>query len=139
MILRNAVASLDPTWAEAMPTIEQADQRETAEEKAAFVQMLNGVRPEMPESGINAPLRLQTLQGEIAPRRANPSAFPALSQASTLLIQERMDYLEFQASQMQNAITGRVGVDTGKTDDAIAGSGMRQAADTMQNLGGMQV
>jgi hypothetical protein len=122
MIVRNAVASLDPTWAEAMPTVEQADQRETAEEKVAFVQMLNGVRPEMPESGINAPLRLQALQAEIEPRKANPDAFPPLSQASTLLIQERLDYLEFQASQMQNAVTGRVGVDTGKTDEEIASS-----------------
>jgi len=123
MIIRNAVASLDPSWADAMPTVEQADQRETIEEKAAFIAMLNGVRPEMPESGINAPLRLQVLQGEIEPRRANPNAFPPLSQASTLLIQERMQYLEFQAAQMQNAITGRVGVDTKKTDEAMMGAG----------------
>jgi hypothetical protein len=120
-IVRNAVASLDPTWAEAMPTVEQADQRETEEEKGAFVKMLNGVRPEMPESGINAPLRLQVLQGEIAPRQANPAAFAPLTQASALLIEERMKYLEFQAKQMENAVTGRIGVDTGKTDAKMTG------------------
>jgi hypothetical protein len=118
-IIRSSIAAIDPTWAEAMPTIEAADQRETSDEKTAFVNMLNGVRPEMPESGINAPLRLQVLQGEIDPRQANPAAFPALSQASQLLIKERMDYLTFQASQMQNAQTGRIGVNTKKTDEKM--------------------
>lgn len=119
-IIRSSIAAIDPTWAEAMPTIEAADKRETDDEKAAFVKMLNGVRPDMPESGINAPLRLQALQAEIAPRQANPDAFPALSQASTLLIQERLDYLNFQASQMQNAVTGRIGVNVKKTDEKIS-------------------
>lgn len=119
-IIRSSIAAIDPSWAEAMPTVEAADQRETDDEKAAFVRMLNGVRPDMPESGINAPLRLQTLQAEIAPRKANPNAFPPLSQASTLLIQERLDYLTFQASQMQNAVTGRIGVNVQKTDEQIA-------------------
>jgi hypothetical protein len=118
-IIRTCIAAIDPTWAESMPTVEAADQREASEEKTAFVNMLNGVRPEMPESGINAPLRLQTLQAEIDQRQANPAAFPILSKASQLLIQERLDYLEFQAAQMQNAQTGRVGVNTKKTDEEI--------------------
>ena len=118
-IIRSSIAAIDPTWAEAMPSVEEADQRETSEEKSAFVNMLNGVRPDMPESGINAPLRLQVLQAEIDPRQANPAAFPTLSQASQLLIKERLDYLNFQASQMQNAQTGRIGVDTKKTDEKM--------------------
>lgn len=119
-IIRSSIAAIDPSWAEAMPTVEAADQREADDEKACFVRMLNGVRPDMPESGINAPLRLKALQAEIAPRQANPQAFPPLSQAATLLIQERMDYLNFQASQMQNAVTGRIGVDVKKTDEQIS-------------------
>jgi hypothetical protein len=59
------------------------------------------------------------LQAEIDQRQANPAAFPILSKASQLLIQERLDYLEFQAAQMQNAQTGRVGVNTKKTDEEI--------------------
>jgi hypothetical protein len=135
-IIRSSIAAIDPTWAEAMPSVEAADQRETADEKTAFVNMLNGVRPEMPESGINAPLRLQVLQAEIDPRQANPAAFPALSQASQLLIKERMDYLTFQASQMQNAQTGRIGVNTKKTDEQMMTPTEMPSAEMMS--GGMQ-
>ena len=116
--------SVDANIAEtAVVSMDQADQMEQEEERAAFTQMLNGVRPPMPEGGINAALRLQVLQGELAPRMANPQAYPPMAPAAAALIQERMDYLEFQGQQVQNAETGRIGVDTGKTDAAIAASG----------------
>ena len=36
------------------------------------------------------------------------------------MIQEQLKYLEFQAQQMANADTGRLGVDVQKTDEEIA-------------------
>jgi len=112
--------AIDPSWADefVMPA-ERADEREVMEEKAALAQMLNGIRPEMPEGGINAQLRLETLMGELEPRRANPQAFAPMTQAAMLLIGERVKYLRFQVQQGENAVTGRLGVDTGKTDAEI--------------------
>jgi hypothetical protein len=78
----------------------------------------------MPEGGINAQLRLKVLQDEIQKRQANPAAYPPIPAAGAALLQERMDYLEFQGKQMQNAVTGRIGVDVEKTDAEIEGMGM---------------
>lgn len=118
--------SVDANIAEtAIVSIDTADRQEEDEEKGAFISMLNGVRAPMPEGGINATLRLQVLEAEMAPRMQNPGAYPPISAASAALIQERMDYLEFQGQQVQNAETGRIGVDTGKTDAAIQKSGVR--------------
>lgn len=127
-IVNRAMQSIDANWAEeSVVPVASADQREVREEQAAFVAMLTGVRPEMPEGGINAELRLQTLQEQLAPRQANPAAYPPISAASHALIKERAEYLTFQAQQQQNAVTGRIGVDTGKTDKMIAEGGTRNA------------
>lgn len=116
--------AVDPAWADlAVVPADAADRQEEEEEKAAFVSMLNGTRAPMPEGGINAGLRLQVLEAEMAPRMANPAAYAPISAAAAALIQERMDYLEFQGQQVTNAETGRLGVDTGATDAAIAAAG----------------
>jgi hypothetical protein len=124
-IAAEVLAAIDPVWAERfVRTADQADTREVEEARAALVMLLNGSRAPMPEGGINAPLRLQVVQGEIQKRQANPAAYPPISAASAALITEYMDYLEFQGKQMQNAVTGRIGVDVEKTDAEIEGMGM---------------
>lgn len=122
-IAARIVSAIDPTWGDqAVSSAESADQREANEEKAALVAMINGVRPPMPEGGINAQLRMDTLKADLAPRQSNPGAFAPLPPAAMMLIQERMQYLGFQLQQTQNAITGRTGVDVTKTDAQLQGA-----------------
>jgi len=121
-IAQRILEALDPNWAEeSIQPVEVATQREIREEKAALVQIFNGMRPEMPESGINATVRMQVMREEIGPRMQNPGAFQPLSPAALALLEEHRSYLEFQEQQyVQNPQTGRVGVDTRKTDEQIA-------------------
>jgi hypothetical protein len=115
--------SVDPNWAEESIVPEQvADEREARETQNALVLMLNGSRPPMPEGGINAGLRRQVLEGELQQREQNPGAYPPVAPASRMLIEEYLKYLEFMEQQVANAETGRVGVDTEKTDREIAGA-----------------
>jgi len=115
--------SVDPNWAEEAILPEQvAEEREARETQNALVLMLNGSRPPMPEGGINAGLRRQVLEGELQQREQNPGAYPPVAPASRMLIEEYLKYLEFMEQQVANAETGRVGVDTEKTDREIAGA-----------------
>lgn len=128
-VAANLLAAIDPNMAEM--AVRPANAANAAEIKAAtdaFIKCLNGVRPEMSEGGINAPLRLQVFQGLVQQRQANPAAYPPLAPAGAALIQEYMKYLAFQAQQMQNADIGRLGVDTSKTDAEIAGGNAPPAA-----------
>jgi len=115
------LAAWDPNMAElAVRPAAAANASEMRAATDAFIKCLNGVRPEMSEGGINAPLRLQVFQGLVQERQANPAAYPPLAPAGAALIQEQLKYLEFQAQQMANADTGRLGVDVQKTDEEIA-------------------
>jgi hypothetical protein len=109
VFLKNIVQGIDPNWADAIPPEAEAFARIEKEEKAAYMEILNGMEPEMPEQ-IDAPqARVQVLQQQHAPRQANPQAFPPLSLASQALLENRMKYLTQQATQAQNAVIGRVG------------------------------
>lgn len=110
-IVATLLAGVDPNLADMVATVEQADAREIAAERAAFVSMLNGVEPEMPDGGINAPLRLQTLQQLINERQSNPAAYPPVSPISAAMVENRIKYLTFQSQQMENADIGRVGTE----------------------------
>jgi len=109
--LRQIVASLDPQWAELIPTSEASGQRISREEQDNMVKMLNGVEPEMNET-VEAPaLRLQVLQQGLQPRFENPAAYPPISTASQIIIENRIKYLTFQAQQLENASVGRLGTE----------------------------
>jgi len=58
------LAAWDPNMAElAVRPAAAANASEMRAATDAFIKCLNGVRPEMSEGGINAPLRLQVFQG----------------------------------------------------------------------------
>lgn len=116
-IVARLVAAIDPNLSDMIATVEQADAREIADERAAFVSMLNGVEPPMPDGGINAPLRLQTLQQLVAERQSNPGAYPPVSPISQAMVENRAKYLEFQTQQQQNADIGRVGTEPVRPED----------------------
>lgn len=109
--LRQITAAIDPNWAELIPPEDVAEQRIVTEEQDNVVKMLNGIEPPMPET-IEAPgLRLQVIQNTLAPRMQNPAAFPPISPAGQMILQNRLKYLEFQNTQMANAEIGRVGAE----------------------------
>jgi hypothetical protein len=109
-VLRDAVAALNPNWARKMPTVEAAAQRVVEEERSYFVQILSGVDTPKPDEIDGAALRAETLQGLMQPRLVNAPAFPPLSEAAVALYNSRLEYLQFQAQQRENAATGRKGV-----------------------------
>lgn len=110
-IVSRLLSAIDPNLADMVATVQQADAREIADERAAFVSMLNGVEPPMPNGGINAALRLQTLDQLIGERNTNPAAYPPVSPISQAMVENRMKYLTFQQQQQQNADIGRVGTE----------------------------
>jgi phage tail protein X len=120
--LRQITAAIDSNWAELIPPEDVAEQRIVTEEQNNVVLMLNGIEPGMPET-IEAPgMRLQVIEQTLAPRMQNPGAYPPLSPAAQMIIQNRMKYLSFQDSQMANAEIGRVGAEP-ITEQEIAEAG----------------
>lgn len=118
-IVARLLGAIDPNLADMVASVKQADAREIADERAGFVGMLNGVEPPMAEGGINAPMRIQTLQQLIGERQSNPAAYPPVSPIAQAMVENRMKYLTFQQQQMQNADTGRMGttpVDPGEVN-----------------------
>jgi hypothetical protein len=121
-IVSRLLAAIDPNLADMVASVETADAREISDERAIFVGMLNGVEGPMPEGGINAALRLQVEQQLIGERQSNPAAYPPVSPIAMAMIENRMKYLQFQQSQMQNASIGRVGTEPVKAQEVNVGS-----------------
>jgi len=110
-VVKRIFESLDPNWAEeALIEPQQADERERNEEKGNLAMILNGIRPDRPEQGQNHRLRLQVLEEELQARMQNPQAFDPLSPAAQQLLQEQVEFRQFQVQQEENAQTGRRGV-----------------------------
>jgi hypothetical protein len=108
---RRAVAELDPSLAELIPDEAVAGQKVVKDESAAYVKLLNGVEADMPDMIENPQLRLETLARLHGPRVQDPARFQALAPAAQELLDKRIEYLEFQQQQMENAAIGRRGVE----------------------------
>jgi len=107
---RSILAGIDPNWAAMIPDSGVNQKRIVDDEASIFVGIVAGVEPEYPEQ-VDAPdLRLGVIEKLIAPRQQAPQAFGQLSPASQAILQKRIEYLNFQKQQAQNAITGRTGV-----------------------------
>ncbi len=120
-MLRQIASSLDPNWGERIPDVQSATARVVTEEQNNFVQIMNGVEPDMPEQ-IDAPgVRLEILTQLMMPRLQNPAAYSPLSAMSRLIYDNRIKYLEFQSQQIENADVGRVG--TEPVDQAAMAAG----------------
>jgi len=104
-----AAYSLDPVLGRrAIRPQSNVTQKEISDEKNNLAQMAVGVEPEMPEQGINAGLRLQTMQQHIqqSPRLAQLYQGDELFRA---LVENRQKYLMQQVTQEQNKTIGRLG------------------------------
>lgn len=110
--------SLDPVLArQAIRPQANVTQREISDEKNNLAQMASGIEPEMPEQGINAQLRLQTMQAHIqqSPRLAQLYQGDELFRA---LVDNRQKYLMQQLTQERNKTIGRLGTEPMQTMEA---------------------
>jgi hypothetical protein len=110
-IVRRAVMSIDPTWAEDFPPGDASAAMEVQTAKRDLALILAGVQPDMRPGKGNWALRQQTIMQEMGPRVANPEAYPPISAASKVLLDRYLTFLDFQAQQAVNARTGRTGVE----------------------------
>ena len=100
-------ANISPTMGRRwVKPVQAASQSEIEDETNNLVKIQNGVEPPMVAEGINAPLRLQTLQQLV---QQNPDILQNLRRQPTNLkiFQARLEYLENQVQQLKNAQIGR--------------------------------
>jgi hypothetical protein len=117
-----AAQALDPALARRIiQPSGQVTQQEITQEQQALSQIVSGVEPPVYQSGQNAQLRLQVIQSTLANQdymnfvRQNPLAQERL--------QRRVQNMQFQIAQQQNAVTGKIGVPPGSTEALGAGGG----------------
>jgi hypothetical protein len=108
-MVQRVMQALDANWADEIIPPEAADAKEMEDQKVNLAKIMAGIRPARPDRGLNFPLRLQVVENELNSRAQNPKAYPAMSPASAALLQEELDWLKFQAQQMDNAAIGRRG------------------------------
>lgn len=107
--VRGFVLELLPEHAELLPEAPQeAQAKELADEQKALELIRAGIRPEVPEGGaMDYAGRAQMYRDMEA---ANPSVFADMAPDKQQLLRERIEALDFQAQQQQNAQIGRTGV-----------------------------
>lgn len=117
MMVRNMLEAIDPNWADMMPPAEQVSGQVLKDEQLAYMKILSGIEPDLPEK-IEAPqMRLQVIAQAHRPRLQNPEAFPPISAMSQAMLQNRVKYLEQQSTQEENAVIGRVGAKPVEVED----------------------
>jgi len=128
-----AARALDPALARQLIQPQAAvSQQEINDEQDQLSKIADGIEPPMYTSGQNAQLRLQVIQntmqqqGYINALRQNPIALQILDR--------RVQNLQFQVTQQQNAITGKLGVQPGPTQ-SLTGTGPAPAPQS-QLMGG---
>ena len=104
-----AAYSLDPVLGRrAIRPQTNVTQKEIADEKSNLAQMAVGVEPEMPEQGINASLRLQTMQQHIQQSQKLSQLYQG-DELFRALVENRQKYLMQQVTQEKNKTIGRLG------------------------------
>lgn len=145
--VRRLMEAIDPFDADVMLLPSSvADEREIEDEKLNYAKMLAGIEPKMTEGAINAQARLNIINEENQKRQQFPQMFGQVSPASIKIIENRMKYLQFQITQMQNAQIGRMGTEpltpadmSGQTQSMTPAQGqMPMQSAMMQGQGGMQ-
>ena len=103
-----AVMDLLPAHAELLkPSEDDAARDELADEERAYVRARGGIRTPVPEGGGADYARRLEFYAQL---ERDPEVYADLAQDKLALIQERKKALAFQLQQLQNAQTGRVGV-----------------------------
>lgn len=106
-LVRWFFSALSPSLAqELLVPVETANQREVEDEQNIFSMISAGVEPPMILEGQNFQLRLQT-QMQIGQK--NPEAWEKLTPKSREILEARINFLEQQVVQQQNAQIGRTG------------------------------
>ncbi len=96
---------LSPRFAQAVTRpVEGAAEAEVKDEQMNFALIMSGVEPQMKESGQNYRLRLETLQNIV---QENPSVLQQMTPESQRYFQARVDHLQNQIQQEENAQIGR--------------------------------
>jgi len=116
--LRDVFSAIDPQIGErVLQPPEQAQQNEIADEMKMLTQIWSGMDVDLPETNINAQLRLQLMDAWM---QGSPD-IPAIDvqnrlrddQAFQARVQKHRQKLEFIIVQQQNAVTGRQGAPAG--------------------------
>lgn len=99
--------AINPNLAErALQPVDDASIREVEDEELNFTKIAAGIEPQMKEKGQNHGLRLKVLNNLA---QKNPEAITTLKDASKMILEKRMEHLQFMVQQQQNAEIGRVG------------------------------
>jgi hypothetical protein len=113
------VAAIDPRLAEMIPSDVGATERVVKDEQDAYGKILLGIRPAMPDWIEGPELRMQTLSELHGPRVQRPDAFGPVPAAALALLDERVRFLLFQGQQVENAATGRRGVEEKPVEEMV--------------------
>jgi hypothetical protein len=108
-LVKFVMSAVDPSLAaQVVRSTEAATAAEAEDEQLAYTKIAAGTEPPLPQEGINAQLRLQVLQGIV---QANPAVQQRYGQDEIFrkMMDARMQALQFQLQQIQNAQIGRVG------------------------------
>jgi len=108
-LVRFLFSAIDPNMAEFLiKDVDAAAQEEIEDEQVQFTKIAAGTEPPLKESGENAQLRLQTLQGIV---QANPALQQRYQQDEIFkaMLDARMQSHQFKLQQQENAQIGRVG------------------------------
>jgi hypothetical protein len=109
-MVQMTLGAVDPIMAEAvLQSVEAASEKQVAEEQDVLSKMVAGIEvPMEPQPGMNYGLRMQVLQEAV---QKNPELQQMIAGRPVLqkMVQTRMEFLQFQAQQQQNAVTGRIG------------------------------
>lgn len=96
---------LPPTLADKiLRSVQAANRIEEEDEEVNFAKIAAGIEPPMAEEGQDFATRLATLQRII---EANPEAAASLSPTSQQILTARVEHLQNQVQQQENARTGR--------------------------------
>lgn len=113
-LIRLIMNEIDGHWADQVlvPT-DVAAQTAIEEEKQAVAQIMTGQEPTAREDVGNARLRLNYLQGLVSGESASPALVKELQEDETKqkLYMSRMQAMQFQLQQQNNAQIGRTGVE----------------------------
>jgi hypothetical protein len=111
-VTRWIIASIDPNLADIAVADAQAKmQQEEDEEKANVSMMSTGIEPPLKE-GQNAQVRMQVLQTQTDPNMNPKVGFQYQGDEQfRALVDNRMKHFQFQLTQQQNAVIGRMGTD----------------------------
>lgn len=125
-LVRFVVGAVDNGLAERIVrTSEAATASEVESEQDALAKIAGGIEPPLPAEGVNAGLRLQVITQAIT---ANPNLQARMQQDEIFakMIQARVQALQFQMQQTQNAQIGRVGAAPALGAGAAGGGGSFQ-------------